>query len=123
MTADVLPDAATPFGQRVRTRLQNDTVIWIVTVGADGRLKHLRERPDKVSFHFDSDGHGQDIVVLHGRVVVDDDHPVIQDWPPYLEKYGPAVERVFGSIAKFSESYPIALRVTITGVRGFYVRG
>ncbi len=100
MTADVLPDAATAFGQRVRTRLQNDTVIWI-----------------------DSDGHGQDIVVLRGRVVVDDDHPLIQDWPPYLEKYGPAVERVFGSIAKFSESYPIALRVTITGVRGFYVRG
>ena len=72
---------------------------------------------------FDSDGHGQDIVVLYGRVVVDDDHPVIQDWPPYLEKYGPAVERIFGSIAKFSQSYPIALRVTITGVRGFYVRG
>jgi hypothetical protein len=42
MTADVLPDAATPF-------------------------------------HFDSDGHGQDIVVLHGRVVVDDDHPAIKD--------------------------------------------
>ena len=35
----------------------------------------------------------------------------------------PAVERVFGSIAKFSEGYPIALRVTITGVRGFYVQG
>jgi len=118
MTADVLPDAATAFGQRVRTRLQNDTVIWIVTIGADGR-----PQPNPVSFHFDSDGHGQDIVVLHGRVVVDDDHPVIQDWPPYLEKYDPAVERVFGSIAKFSESYPIALRFTITGVRGFYVRG
>jgi hypothetical protein len=79
--------------------------------------------PGRFRFHFDSDGHGQDIVVLHGRVVVDDDHPVIQDWPSYLEKYGPAVERVFGSIAKFSESYPIALRITITGVRGFYVRG
>jgi PPOX class probable F420-dependent enzyme len=152
VTADVLPDAATPFGQRVRTRLRSDTVIWIVTVGADGRpqpnpvgfcqdggtdstelviysrpdarrLKHLRERPDKVSLHFDSDGRGEDIVVLHGRVVVDDDHPAIKDWPPYLEKYGPAVERAFGSIAKFSESYPIALRVTITGVRGFYQRG
>jgi hypothetical protein len=35
----------------------------------------------KVSFHFDSDGHGQDIVVLHGRVVVDDGHPAIKDWP------------------------------------------
>jgi hypothetical protein len=37
MTADVLLDAATPFGQRVPTRLQTDEVIWIVTVGADGR--------------------------------------------------------------------------------------
>src|SRR5438105_8685673 len=26
--------SATPFGQRVRARLQNDEVIWIVTVGA-----------------------------------------------------------------------------------------
>jgi PPOX class probable F420-dependent enzyme len=87
------------------------------------RLKHIRERPDGVSFHFDSDGHGQDIIVLHGRVAVDDDHPAIRDWPPYLEKYGPEVERAFGSIAKFSETYSVALRVTITGVRGFYVRG
>ena len=61
--------------------------------------------------------------MLHGRVEVDHGHPAIQDWPPYLEKYGAAVERAFGSIAKFSESYPIALRVTITGVRGFYERG
>jgi hypothetical protein len=57
--------------------------------------------------------------VLQGRVVVDDDHPPIKDWPPYLEKYGTAVERAFGSVAKFSEIYPIALRVTITSVRGF----
>jgi PPOX class probable F420-dependent enzyme len=152
MTADVLPDPATPFGQRVRARLRDDEVIWIVTVGADGRpqpnpvgfcrdggadstefviysgpdarrLTHLRERPGQVSFHFDSDGHGQDIVVLHGQVTVDDGHPAIVDWPPYLEKYGPAIERAFGSIARFSASYPVALRVTITGVRGFYARG
>jgi PPOX class probable F420-dependent enzyme len=148
MATNVLPDSATPLGQRVRARLGNDEVIWIVTVGADGRpqpnpvgfcrdggadssefviysrpdahrLKHLRERPEQVSFHFDSDGHGQDVVVLHGQVVIDDDHPAIKDWPPYLRKYGPAVVRQFGSIAKFSDSYPIALRVAITDVRGF----
>jgi PPOX class probable F420-dependent enzyme len=148
-TADVLPDTATSFGQRVRTRLRDDELIWIVTVGADGRpqpnpvgfcrdgdadstefviysrsdahrLIHLRERPDQVSFHLDSDRHGQDVIVLQGQVVVDHDHPAIKDWPPYLEKYGAAVERAFGSIATFSESYPIALRVTITSVRGFF---
>ena len=61
--------------------------------------------------------------MLYGQVVVVRDHPAIKDWPPYLDKYGAAVERAFGSIAKFSERYPIALRVTITGVRGFYQRG
>jgi hypothetical protein len=50
MTADVLPDAATSFGQRVRTRLQNDSVIWIVTVGADGR-----RQPNPVGFCQDGD--------------------------------------------------------------------
>jgi len=144
MTADVLPDAAAPFGQRVRKHLGEDTVIWIVTVGADGRpqpnpvgfcwdgdtefviynrpdahrLRHLRDRPEQVSFHFDSDGHGQDIVVLHGRAVVDDNHPAMHEWPPYVEKYGPAVASFGGDITKFSETYSVALRVTITGVRG-----
>jgi PPOX class probable F420-dependent enzyme len=150
--ADVLPEAASPFGRRVRERLGRDEVIWVVTVGADGcpqpnpvgfcrdggadstefviysrpdahRLTHLRDRPGQVAFHFDSDGHGQDVVVLYGRVEVDDAHPALKDWPPYLDKYGPAVERAFGSVEKFSDSYPVALRVRITGVRGFYTRG
>jgi hypothetical protein len=56
-------------------------------------------------------------------VVVDQNHPAITDWPPYAEKYGRAIERAFGSVATFSRAYPVALRVTITGVRGFYPRG
>jgi PPOX class probable F420-dependent enzyme len=121
----VLPDPATPFGQRVRSRLRDDEVIWIVTVGADGRpqpnpvgfcqdgeaefviysrpdahrLEHLRDRPDQVTFHFDSDSRGQDVLVLYGQVVVDDDHPASQDWPPYPAKYGAAVRTAFGDIA------------------------
>lgn len=61
--------------------------------------------------------------MLYGRAVVDESHPAIQDWPPYLEKYGAAVERAFGNVAKFSERYSVAVRVTITDVRGFYTRG
>ncbi len=72
---------------------------------------------------FGQHGHGQDVVVLQGRVVVDEDHPAIKDWRPYLDKYGPAVERAFGSTDRFSAAFPVALRVTITGIRGFYQRG
>ena len=32
----VLPDAGTPFGDRVRERLVDEQVIWLTTVGADG---------------------------------------------------------------------------------------
>ena len=58
MTADVLPDAATAFGQRVRTRLQNDTVIWIVTVGADGR-----PQPNPVGICRDGDADSTEFVI------------------------------------------------------------
>jgi hypothetical protein len=48
--------------------------------GQGQRVADADRQMPKVSFHFDSDGHGQDIVVLHGRVVVDDGHPAIKDW-------------------------------------------
>lgn len=150
MTADVLPDAATPFGERVRKRLHDERIIWMVTVGADGtpqpnpvwflwdgdnggtpadefviysragahRLRHIRERPN-VAFHFDSDGRGGNVVVLRGEVRVDESQPPSADWPVYVEKYGKDMERVSGSIPKFSEAYPVPLRVRITHVRGF----
>lgn len=36
MASDVLPDADSEFGQRVRARLRDEQVIWFTTVGADG---------------------------------------------------------------------------------------
>ena len=36
MTADLLPDPATGFGERVRQRLRDEQVIWFTTVGGDG---------------------------------------------------------------------------------------
>jgi hypothetical protein len=32
------------------------------------------------------------------------------------------VQGAFGDVTRFSAMYPVALRVTITGVRGFYAR-
>jgi PPOX class probable F420-dependent enzyme len=41
-------DTTTEFGQRVEKRLRNDPVIWLVTVGQDGR-----PIPSPVWFHWD----------------------------------------------------------------------
>ena len=143
MTAHVLPDPATAFGERVRRRLRDEQVIWFTTVGGDGtpqpnpvwflwedtgalvynrsdanRLTHIRSRP-QVCLHFDGDGRGGDISVLTGRAQVLTGHPLAHELPGYLDKYRESMIRVSGSPEAFSTAYPVPVRVDVTRVRGF----
>ena len=143
MTESALPDPGTPFGERVRRRLREDQVIWLTTVGKDGtpqpnpvgfllqddgsiliynaahakRLDHVADRP-QVSLHFDSDGTGGDVVVFTGIARRVDDVPVPHENQAWLAKYGESAARTFGSVEKFSEMFPVPLRVEITRTRG-----
>jgi PPOX class probable F420-dependent enzyme len=143
MADSALPDPGTPFGARVRRRLLEERIIWITTVGEDGtpqpnpvgfvyqddgsiliysardanRLGHVRDRP-RVALHFDGDGDGGDIVVFTGTAVRADDVPPAHRNPAYLDKYGPATARAFGSVEKFSERFSVPLRIEITRTRG-----
>lgn len=143
MVADVLPDPATPFGERVARRLRDETVIWLTTVGGDGcpqpnpvwflwrgdhllvynrpdahRLVHIRQRPE-ISLNFDGDGQGGDIIVLRGRAEQVDDQPLPHELPEYLKKYQDRMVRISGSPEAFGAAYPVPVRVDITKVRGF----
>lgn len=143
MSSDVLSDASTSLGARVRERLETEEVIWFTTVGADGtpqpnpvwfvwesggilvytrtdahRLNHIRERP-QVSLHFNSDGHGGDVAVLRGTAQVVNDYPPPHEVPAYVAKYGDEMVRILGSLEKFSAEYGVPVRVEFTGVRGF----
>ncbi|WP_158892835.1 TIGR03667 family PPOX class F420-dependent oxidoreductase [Amycolatopsis anabasis] len=143
MTITALPDPSTPFGERVRTRLRDERLIWWTTVGADGtpqpnpvwflqdddgiliynrqdahRLNHIRERP-QVSLNFDAASDGGDIVVLRGRARQLEDQPLPHENPAYLEKYAEAMVEVSGSPEEFSAVYFVPVRIEITRVRGF----
>jgi PPOX class probable F420-dependent enzyme len=143
MTDALFPDPATAFGRRVLQRLHGEQVAWLTTVGGDGtpqpnpvwfiwegthilvynrpdanRLTHIRVRP-RVSLHLDGDGRGGDIVVLAGRARILDPHPLPHELPAYLDKYRESMVRVSGSLAAFSEAYPVPVRVEVTRVRGF----
>ncbi|MDQ0379393.1 TIGR03667 family PPOX class F420-dependent oxidoreductase [Amycolatopsis thermophila] len=143
MAGDVLPDPSSPFGRRVRERLEAERVIWLTTTGADGtpqpnpvwflwadggfliynaakakRLDHIRDRP-QVSLNFDSDGQGGNIVVFRGLARPADTQPAPHENEAYVEKYGEAMRQIRGSHEAFSEAYPHALRIEVNGVRGF----
>lgn len=141
--ANVLPDPESPFGARVRARLESETVVWLTTVGADGtpqpnpvwflwedggllvfnrpdahRLAHIRHRP-QVSAHFNATATGGDVVVFRGEAQQVQAHPLSHEVPAYVAKYGDAMARISGSVEKFGVAYPVAMRVVVEKVRGF----
>jgi PPOX class probable F420-dependent enzyme len=143
MTAGVLPDADTAFGRRVRTRRNDERVVWLTTVGADGtpqpnpvwflwrepdrvliynradahRLAHLAARP-RVALHFDGNGQGGDIVVLAGEARVAPEDGPADAHAAFVAKYAEKIARSFGAPAHFAARYSTPLRVTPTRVRG-----
>jgi PPOX class probable F420-dependent enzyme len=143
MTALLLPDPATEFGERVRRRLRDEQVIWLTTVGGDGtpqpnpvwflwegtsalvynrpdakRLLHLRSGP-QVCLHFDGNGRGGDVVVLTGRAQILEGHPPAHEHSGYLNKYRESITRVSGSPEAFSEAYSVPVRIDVVRIRGF----
>src|SRR3954470_4463758 len=105
-----IPDSE--FGRRVRQRLQDETVVWFTTTGADGtpqpnpvwflwepdqgsvliynatrakRLEHVAVRP-RVSLNFQADEHGGDVVVITGVAEQALDAPANKDHAEYVAK-------------------------------------
>jgi PPOX class probable F420-dependent enzyme len=137
-----LPDPSTRFGQEVARRLQEEIVIWLTTVGADGtpqpnpvwfiwdgeslltynrpdarRIAHIRDRP-RVSLNFDGNGKGGDIMVITGDARPAPDAPPPDQQPAYVDKYRDRMIRVSGSPEQFAEEYPVPIRIHPTRVRG-----
>jgi PPOX class probable F420-dependent enzyme len=143
MASNVLPDPSTPFGERVRRRLRDETVIWLITVGDDwtpqpnpvwflwegdtilvynradaNRLRHVQERP-QVALHFNSNGQGGDVGVITGQAEVLSGQPAPHERPEYVAKYGAAMAGISGSAEAFSRAYPVPMRVHPRKIRGF----
>ena len=138
-----MPPPGSPFGGRVRRRLEDEIVIWYTSVARDGTPQPnpvwfladaqgilVYNRPDagrvgharpggRVALHFDGDGKGGDIVVFTGTAQVLEDAPPCDRVEAYVEKYGTRMERVSGSLAAFGRQYPVAIRVRPEKTRGF----
>jgi len=136
-------DTSTEFGARVAQRLRDEEVIWMVTVNPDGtpepspvwfywdgaafviyskkdtpRERNIR-RSGRVALHFDSSGHGGNIVVFTANAEIADDLPPPHTMPEYADKYRAGFARIGVTAEQFSYAYPLGLRVRPTRLRGF----
>jgi PPOX class probable F420-dependent enzyme len=141
--SSVLPDPATPFGERVARRLREEMVIWFTAEAEDGtpqpnpvlflwdgtsfliycqqgakRLEHIKHDP-RVALHFNSDPQGEDIVVFTGTARIATGEPPADQNRAYLAKYQKGIEQLAGSVQNFVAQYSVAVRVTPDRVRGY----
>jgi PPOX class probable F420-dependent enzyme len=138
------PPTTTPFGERVARRLREEKLAWLTTVGADGtpqpnpvwflweggntilvysmtqaaRVANIERNP-RVSFNFDGDGKGENIIVMTGEARICPDEPSAAENQAYAEKYaGYIADGPWGTPEKFAEKYRVPIRITPAKVRG-----
>ena len=119
---------------RARRRLDSELIAWMTTVHPDGRPQtspvwFLVERDEvlvysadtvrvrniganpAVAMNLDGNGRGGDIVTWEGSARVVPGEPPASANEAYVTKYQAAMERNGWSPERFSELYPIAIRV------------
>ncbi len=131
----------TPFGERVRRRLETEVVGWLTTVDQDGtprpspvwflweddtmliyskdgtsRTRNLA-RNSACSFNFDGNGSGGDIIVLEGTAVISQDPPSTEI-AAYQQKYRDEIPRIGMNPGTFAMAYPAPIRFTPRRLRG-----
>lgn len=127
----------------VRARLDEELIIWMTTVRNDGqpqtspvwflleddgilvyskdgtiRNSNVLHNP-RVALNLDGDGRGGAVVSIEGKARIDDATPPAYQHQSYLDKYADAIAANGWTPAKFSEDYPVPIRVTIDRVRAW----
>lgn len=135
-------DTNTDFGARVVRHLEEDSVIWLTTVGPeltpqpspvwfiwDGdtalifsqpgtpKLRNIGLHP-RVSLNFNSTATGGDVVVLNADAWIDEDALPASANPAYIAKYTEGLADIGMSPDDFTSAYSVPVRVRPTNLRG-----
>ncbi len=136
-------DLTTDFGKRAENRLQNEQVIWLVTVNERGvpqpspvwfhwdgesivihsqpntpKVKAIRANPN-VALHFNATSTGGDVIVIGGTATLVNEGQVSTPGPAYAAKYEAGYAGLGLTNDTFAASYSQLMRVEPTSLRGF----
>lgn len=132
------------LGRKAKRLLGSEKIIWLTTVGSDltpqprpvwfvpdgddvliysmpsgKKLEHIRQHP-RVSLHFNTDKWGNDpVLVLTGTASLDAETRPANAIAAYIKKYKKAISGLDSDPEKFADGYSQAIRVKLTGVRGW----
>ncbi|HEX5500337.1 MAG TPA: TIGR03667 family PPOX class F420-dependent oxidoreductase, partial [Thermomicrobiales bacterium] len=135
-------DLNDPFDARVARHLEEDEVGWLTTVSPDGtpqptpvwflydgttlliysqpnqaKERNIARNP-RVSFNFNTDAGGVDVVVITGSAAVDQNAAPALDSPAYLAKYGEPIVGIGMTPETFSQTYSVPIRFYPERLRG-----
>ncbi len=136
-------DTGTEFGGRVLRHLQEDTIVWLTTIGADNtpqpspvwffwdgdtalvysqphapKVRNI-SRGSSASLSFNTPADGEAYVVLTGDAWIDEAAPAMVAHVGYLEKYREGLKELPTPLDELSRDYSTAVRVRPTRLRGF----
>ena len=131
----MLFDPTSESGARLQQRLQNDKIIWLTTVAADGtpqpnpvwflwdgasflfysqpsshRLKNIARSP-RVALNLEAGEWGDDVVVFTGKARLEPTAPAWHEFPGAVEKYEEGARQLGQTLAQLAAAYTIAYRV------------
>jgi PPOX class probable F420-dependent enzyme len=140
MRIDELLSGETPFTLRAKQHLIDDPIIWLTAVDSRGRpqpnpvwflwngtetlliynredarrLRHVASNPNvAINFNVQTG----DVLMLNGTARRVEAGPAHGN-QEYVNKYGPSMVRIAGSVEQMGLNYPVALEVTISDIRG-----
>ena len=136
-------DLSSDFGARVATRLRDEQLIWLTTVGSDGtpqpnpvwflwngeqilifsepnqaKIRNIQRSP-RISLNFNTNAHGGDVAVITGTAAIDDTAPSETERSTYLAKYAAGITSIGLTQESMLQKYSVLLRVTPEKLRGF----
>ena len=135
-------DTSSDFGARATRHLQDDQVVWLVTVDADGtpqpspvwflwdgdtaliysqpstpKLRNIEQRP-RVSLHFNSTPNGGDVVILTGDASIEAGTAPVNENSAYVDKYTDGIGSIGMTPDAFAQAYSVPIRIRPTSLRG-----
>jgi PPOX class probable F420-dependent enzyme len=137
-------DLTSEFGRAVKRHLENEHMIWLVTVDSKGmpqprpvwflwqddsflvfsqpkayKLKHIEEHP-QVALHFNSSEDGEKhVIVFLGEATIEPNSPPAPQVPAYLKKYKDGIAGIHMTPEQFGHDYSVAIKIKPAEVRGW----